>query len=344
MAKRHELFIGASGTGKSESILRLIQKMWRLHGKKARVCIGDGSAATYDDSGLVDMRVIETLDWSARDYPTTTLNELAEGYWPKDPKDPKSPLLPPDPAVLATIGVYAFEGLSTAGLYILGDNIGGLAQRSSLGEKLGQDSPIQYVDGPTDALGKFKPDPKNPHVKGKSYGGNPLSHYGIAQKRMLGVIDRTKGLPVDFVVWTAHERAAEDKLSKEIIIGPECAGGAMTPWMQRGFNNTVHHVLAEKTTRDQDEFTLKSVSEFNAEYRIYTRDHFMPAGNVLTRCKAVTRGVPAGDGEKGTMPLYIVGKEPGDAIEEYYNRLANIRRDRFEAEQKLAEERAAKSA
>jgi DNA polymerase III delta prime subunit len=337
VAKRVECFYGQPATGKSEAALRVAKRVFEETGKKARVLIGDGSAATLLDSGLVDAGVAELCDYTIREWPSSTCQQLCEGYWPADPEDPKSPLLPPKPADLAKIGTYIIEGISVMGNYIMGFQKGGFAFRSGRGEKIGQDSPLRIVDGEVDALGNLKAGTG----PGLQFGGNPLSHYGFAQKILLGCIERSKILPVDFVIWTGHERSAEDKNSKEIIIGPEAAGSAMTGNLQRYFNNTWHFATAEKRVKGKkDEHSEKLVDDLDIEYRLYTRDHFSPQGNVSFKFKAVTRGVSA-----ETMPLFLTHDSPGDSVEEAYRIIKKARLERATAlKADIAKAEAARSA
>jgi hypothetical protein len=103
---------------------------------------------------------------------------------------------------MAKIGVWIFEGLSVAGAYIMGDMKGGLAYRGGQGQKIGSESPYTIIDADLDSAGKI--------IKGSGpgdrYGGSSKTDYGTAQKRMLGVLERSKALPGDFTIWTAHER------------------------------------------------------------------------------------------------------------------------------------------
>jgi hypothetical protein len=48
----------------------------------------------------------------------------------------------------------------------------------------------------------------------------------------------------NIVVWTAHERSTQDKISGEKLVGPEAAGEAITANLPRHFNNTLHFVTA----------------------------------------------------------------------------------------------------
>lgn len=334
MAKRHELYYGQSGTGKSEAARRIIERVYAETGLGAVVSIGDGSAATYEDAGLVDAGIVTIQSWEGKDWPITTLNQLAQGYKFQDPDNPQSPLIPRTPEEMAKIGVWVFEGVSVAGLYIMGDTKGGLAYRGGQGEKIGQDSPVRIVDAEVDKLGN----PVKGTGPGNIYGGNPLSHFQHAQKRLLGVIERTKTLPGHFVIWTGHERSSEDKVSKEQVIGVEAAGGALTAALQRYFGNTLHFVTAEKRAKVKDEFTGRVADDLDVEYRVYTRDHISPT--TLAKYKAVTRGGLTQE----EMPLYLTSDIPGEAIEEFYRILKTAavnRKAKLEALRPKEEEAAA---
>ena len=303
------MFYGEPATGKSEGIAAMIEQAAVEAGLSSRVLIGDGSKATYE--ALADAGIVEVLDYTTRDYPISTFQQLAEGAWPADVNDPKSPLLPlghkDNP--FKRFGVVAIEGLSVGALYIMGDNIGGLSHRSGKGEKIGQDSPVRVGDGTYDRLGKFTP----AFAGAQEYGANPPSHYGFTQRRMLTYIDRSKVIPAEFVIWTAHQKAVEDKLSKEIIVGPEVAGDALTKNLQRLFNNTWHFAIASKrVTGKKDEHTTKLVDELDAEFRVYTRDHFDSGGTVNYKFKAVTRAVSAEE-----IDAYYTG-QPGEAVLRIY--------------------------
>lgn len=314
-----ELYYGQSGTGKSESIAAVIRAHYAETGKKARILVGDGSAATY--ASLVAAGIAELTDYSIRDWPLSTLSQLCEGYWPADPEDPKSKLLPMTPAQLATIGVYAIEGLSVGAKYVMGDKKGGFAERAGRGEKISGDSPIQLIDLERNAAGNTIAN----SGPGLAFGGVTLGGYGHAQRRMEGFIEKSKGLP-GWVIWTAHEKSAEDRVTGQKLIGPEVAGGALTASLSRSFNDTFHFATAEKTIKKPDEHTGKQVDEIDAEFRIYTRDHFRPEGNTFIKYKAVTRH-PDPNGERlgVKLPLYFEDSTPGASIIKLYENIKEAR-------------------
>lgn len=308
MADRIDCYWGGPGGGKSSGVAAVIKALFLETGKKSRVLIGDGSLATYTDSGLVDAGAVECMDFTTRDWPISTMEQLAEGAWPADPLDPKSPLVPATPATIANLALTCFEGLSMVGTYIMGDKKGGLAYRSGRGEKIGQDSPIMITDADLDAAGR----PIKNTGSGRTYGGNPISHFNVGQMRLTGIVERSKMLP-GWVIWTAHEKTAENKLTGEKVIGPEGVGNAGTPNMPRLFNNTWHFATAEKMVKEADEHTGQMINMIDAVYRVYTRNHFRAEGKVFTKYLATTR-IAYPD----MMPLYLESDIPGASVMKGY--------------------------
>jgi hypothetical protein len=320
-----ECYYGQSGTGKSESVAAVIKRIYLETGKTFRILVGDGSGATY--AALVGAGLAEIIDYTTRDWPLSTLSQLCEGWWPLDPADPKSPMKAMTPEKFASLGGYAIEGLSVGANYIMGDRKGGFAARAALGEKIAGDSPVQLIDLERDPNTQLTKPGTGP---GLAFGGVTLGGYGHAQRRMLGFIEKSKGLP-GWVIWTAHERAGEDKVSNQKLIGPEVAGGALTASLSRYFNNTLHFATAEKTAKEKDDHTQKLVDVIDSEYRIYTRDHFRPEANTFIKYKAVCRTPKPKD-----MPLYLESDTPGASIIEFYERIRKAREEDIAALRKPA--------
>lgn len=306
--KIRDCLYGASGTGKSEACARVIEHTFRTTGQRARIVIGDGSALTYQY--LVDMGVADLYEFTMRPWPTATLKGLARGWWP----DPTSGKLAPTPAeTMAQIGVYVFEGMSTAARYVMGHSRGGMADRAARGERLGPDASMRIIEGEVD--------PKTGKVldgTGETYGSNGQAHYGFVQNTVLEVVQESHMLPASTVLWTAHEATnnPENDLNKELVIGPEIIGKAMTANIQRVFTNTLHFCTVAKRAKQTDTFTGRAVDELDLDYRIYTRDHFAPSGATMTRYKALTRAVDASQ-----FPQYLGGAGPGEALLTYYAQL-----------------------
>ena len=307
---RHSLFWGPSGSGKTAAIIEMILDYLAQNPNGiARVYVGDGSKSSYLDTGLVDSGRIQLFDYSSRDWPLSTMQDICEGKFPKDPNDPKSPMLAPTPDELKRIGFWVYEGLATGSQYIMGDKKGGLSEQSARGIKVGQDSPIKITDAELDSKGNYMAGSGTGYV----FGGNPMAHYNFAQRRVLGWLERTKTLP-GWVIWTTHERTSEDtSTTGEKLIGPEAAGKALTAGLPKYFSETLHFTIALGQKKQIDKVTEKNVSISKAEYRLYTREHFDPDGMTPLVYKAVNRCmIPS------MMPDYLVGENPGDNIRKFY--------------------------
>lgn len=328
MAKLIDCFYGQSGTGKSESIRALMVHFYQQFGLTSRAMVGDGSRATYED--LEEEGICEIVDYTVRPWPLSTFQQLCDGYWPDtaDIRDPLAPLKAPKPEDLLKLGVVAIEGLAVGSQYIMGDMKGGLAEQAGRGIKIGQDSPVVAKDVEYDNNGN----PIRNTGTGLSFGGNPVAHYGFAQRRLLANVERSKRFP-NMVIWTSHEMAAENKISKEKLIGPEVAGQALTANLPRHFNNTLHFATAASKAKKKDDHTEKMVDELDVEFRIYTRDHFDAEGNNFVKYKSITRGIPPSrdGGKDGGMHLFLTSNVPGESILEFYEIVRNFKERRRES-------------
>lgn len=269
-----ELVYGKSGSGKTTWWLRLAIHFWKTEQKKTRCYHGMGGEETIYaaiDQGEIPEEAIQWFDYTERPFPIETAHACCQGLWPADPSDPTSIM---QFAVPKDVGLFVFEGLTAMANYIMGMKEGGLAEQAGRGVKLGQDSPFQIKQGT------------------KTYGGNPPSHFGIAQRTILDFIEETRRLP-GWVVWTAHERDAEDKETQEKLVGPDVAGKALTSKIGGSFGNTVHLDSASKRAKVTDPLSGKPVDQIITERRAYFNEHFDPDGLTLKKYFANNRAFNA---------------------------------------------------
>lgn len=314
MAKRFELYYGEPGSGKTRSIIALIEQFLKDYPDKvARVYTGDGSRLMYDLSGYVEAGRVFVMDFTIRDWPFTVCEQIASGYWPKDNAvdDPSAPLVALTPEEFMRTGLWVFEGTSVMSNYMLGTMKGGLAYRAANGEQIGEKANVMIQDE---------------EGKGSKFGGNAPAHYGFAQRYMLQNILRSKRLPGEFVIWTGHERVDDGEkggykdstkyVVADKVIGPELAGKAMTQNISREFGNTLHFTTAAKKEQDgNDAKTGQRNYKSSVEYRIYTRDHYDPDGIVTLKYRAVNRALnPVNVKDFYSSPA----EKPGSGLLEFY--------------------------
>lgn len=258
-----ELVYGKSGSGKTTWWLKLLIYLHKTAGVRARVYHGMGGEETIFaaiDQGELPEDAVEVINYTAFDNPFETCQFAVEGLTHDGVKWAKA-----EPR-----GLYVFEGLTGMANYLMGDKEGGLAARAAKGEKLGQDSPINFTDG------KLK------------VGGNPPSHFGIVQRKILHLIEETRRLP-GWVIWTAHERDAEDKETQEKLVGPDVAGKALTSKIGGSFGNTIHLDSASKRIKVTDPISGKPIDVLSTERRAYFTEHFDPDGVMLKKYFANNR-------------------------------------------------------
>lgn len=341
MAKRLTLAYGPPGVGKTDALIAIIKHVYSETGKRSRVVCGDGSLANYLDSGLIEAGILDVCDYSAMEWPGSTTNRLAEGWWPTTQDDDGvwrgSELKETPKAELEKLGVYGFEALSTMIRdYLMGNIKGGYAWRSGKGEKIGQDSPYRMMD--SELIGIDSKTGQGLYKQGtgtgEQFGGNPISHFNVAQIHGLGVVARSASLPC-WVWWNTHEKLGEEvkkegtganasqTITGDRAIGPEVAGGALALSIPRKFNDTLHFTIARKVDSATDATTTKATRAVKDEYRIYFRDHYDPDGVVTAvPYKAIIRCAKA---EMLPACGYVTGPQ-GKAILALYEIVAKAKR------------------
>lgn len=289
-----DLVYGISSSGKTTWWLQVAAHHWIMTGKKTRWYLGDGGGATIDVSGMNEF--IEVMPYNLWDHPLEVTQKICEGWWPQDPQEPNSKLLPPSADEFDAYGLFVYEGLSVMADYIMGDRVGGLANRMAKGEAINNDLSFRVQDGDL------------------KFGGNARTHYGFTQRRMLDLIERTRALPVH-VGWTAHERKVEDDDNREVWIGPDVAGKMLTTKIGASFGNTIHLMPVKGSIKVVDPVTKKPVESIVMQRRGYTRTHYDPSGQHYVQYYANTR-LPVG----AELPEYYVDPDPI----KYYEQIREI--------------------
>lgn len=275
-----DLAYGPSGAGKSSAIALLALWLWKKRKLKTRWIVGDGGFQTVQNMGLVRAGAVEYCDYSHRPEPATTLELLAEGYWPGTTPIANTQFMrldPPPKDLLEKVGLFVFEGFGVAAHYLMSNVQGGLSQRAAAGEKLGIESVAKFTDAIDVGGGKRN--------HGTHTGYAP---YSQTTNVLMGCKRRSESL--GHVIWTTHERDAEDKVNNdEKIIGPEVAGKALTTKLPGMFGNTWHFTTVTKVEAGVDNFSQAKVRNSRTIRRIYSVPHGDPDGTVVRQYLANTR-------------------------------------------------------
>lgn len=198
---------GQTGTGKTHFIAEAAKRIWDKYQKRTRYVGGDSGG--FDTLGdLVEDGIVIPFVVANDSHPIETLDKVAQGYWPD-----AQGMLKVDPDL--TIGLYAFEGLTSFGDIMM-------RHLSRTKTRLSQDPAYTYVDG-----------------KSAFSGTNP-SYYGEVQNRIYDLVVKSSVLPVERVIWTALEGRGEEEGTKAPTFGPSIVGKKSTGKAGQWFGNMVH--------------------------------------------------------------------------------------------------------
>ena len=313
-----ELAYGDSMSGKSTGLEALIRHNFNQTGKGARVYLGDGGGDSYNSHGLVDDGVIQLMEYTYREWPMTIVKLMGDLYFPKDPTDPKSKLVAPPIDLFDKVGIIIFEGGTVMGQYLLNGPEGSMewqaAQQTGFGGVKDAADELHVTDG-------------SEYKEYNEQGSTTSKHYAIIQRRILSCIRASKKFP-GLVYWTSHPTEGPDRteggeskgfgdIVGKKVIGPDFGGRAPVSLISKEFGNTLHFDNVTIQKREADETSKKQVTTINKEYRVYTRRHYDPNGQVNIEYVA---------GNRGAVPKmiedYYVSKEPGDALLQFYEAMS----------------------
>lgn len=294
------LLYGPSGSAKTSLLGTFITGYRKAHPEKmSRLYNVDGGVDTI--AYQVAAGRLQVAEMLARPFPFETLSEIANGAWPADVADPTSQLVSawqlryvahcahckkdvydqPKPCTtthvtcgcsasiavrpkrvanpandLSKVGVICYEGMTGFSERLLDNQ----ADRSAAGEKIGGDIAVRFKDGDL------------------NIGSNTQSSYGIAQRRIKDAVDKSRLLPVDYVIWTAHKDRGTDDMKRVPVFGPKLAGHAATDdaprWFGQCFSVTNWPIAGkspEKRVYVQNYFEDFNATTKDVEHLVNTR-------------------------------------------------------------------------
>lgn len=244
MANTTICLYGATDTAKTTNIAFLAKYLYEKTHKPLRLISADTGGGWRSIQKYIDAGIIEPL--SLRNEPGLVfmLHKLVQGWWPLDIKDGirQSGKMFQD---LSNTSGYAFEGLTS---------ISDLIMSHVSGRKLGQDSAYKMI---ADARGNETitsgnvsdstsfskeqiTDSKGLPLSTETIGTAAMAHYGFVQDKVPLLMEKSWDLPVELVIWTAHEAQGEDAISNTITRGPALVGKKGTAKIGRKVGMLIH--------------------------------------------------------------------------------------------------------
>lgn len=212
------LVYGESGTFKTSNIGRFARYIYEKTGKPTRLISADGGGwmpvQAEIDAGIIDaLRIVEA------EQPLPLLRKLGQGYWPSDGRLQLQGL--------DEVGAYAVEGLTSIPMLLL-------RHLAKTGRKVAEE-----------VVGRFEEEIEVDGRKTKEVFSAPArSHYGFIQNFVLDMLANFRALPVERVLFTAHEGKGSDDVTNQTIYGPATVGKAITDRLPSEVGDLLHFYAA----------------------------------------------------------------------------------------------------
>lgn len=217
------LIFGESGTYKTTNVGFFARWIYKTTGKKTRLLSGD--LGGWDSiQPEIDASIIVPYGLAGLSNPIESMKRLCEGYWPVYNKlKGKMVFVKPTEETWKEFGGYAIEGITTIADLAM-------ARLQEAGITLNNDPVYTYSEGTVKLHGRSR------------------TYYNTIQGFLHQLIMLTNQLPVEKVLWTAHEaKGTEDKEhGGGTIIGPAVIGQAATPKVPGWVGDCLHFDFYEK--------------------------------------------------------------------------------------------------
>jgi len=245
MAATTIVLYGETDTGKTTSVGFLARMLFAKTKKPLRLISADTGGGWKSIQKYIDVGIIQALSIRNEKSPVFLMHKLVEGYWPLEIDKNGIRASSKMTKDLSNISGYAWEGLTS---------LSDLFMAHLSGKKLGQDSAykLELDSLGNEAIGsgdKFDRtsltneklvDEKGIPLSKEIIGVAAQSHYGFIQNIVPLLMEKTYDLPVEVVLWTAHQAQAEDAISRNIVRGPALAGKKGTPKIGRKVGALIH--------------------------------------------------------------------------------------------------------
>lgn len=216
MAKTTVIF-GESGAWKTTALYHAASYLYKKHRKKIRMITAEEWNPPFGslvDAGIVDL--VEFTPQICQGEPFPAFVKLMRGNWPVM-KDGKMMLVGPNDPLndIKNVCAYFIEGLTSISDVFMTDC-------REKGRKMSEEVIGKFTEG------------------GINFGQTNRSHYMLTQNTVLERFVDARILPVERVIFSAHEAKGEDTDTKEPIRGPGLAGKAATDSVARKVGSMIH--------------------------------------------------------------------------------------------------------
>lgn len=224
MAKTLAIY-GESGSWKTTALFHAACYLYKKYKKKIRMITAEEWNPPF--GSLVEAGIVDLIEFNpnvGKGEPLSTLVKLSRGWWPNTARDTMLPLGHAENDI-KNVCAYFVEGLTSISDVLLSDDC-------AKGRKHSEDIVGKFTEG------------------GLNFGSPSRSSYGFVQRHFLDRFGDFRALPVERVIFTAHESKGEDEDTKDPIRGAGLAGKAATDAVNRKVGGMIHFEVYSEETID----------------------------------------------------------------------------------------------
>jgi hypothetical protein len=206
-----------SGDGKSTRAHSFARHYYRKTGKPVRlVSAEDSTRITFQD--LIEVGIVQPLYITDTKTPLSTYERIMEGEWPtgkfEEVKGTKKEIWEKKSEWSGIVSAYIFEGLST-----FSENMLDLLREQGR-------FPREQSDGFSEG--------------GRTFMAASQTAYGFIQSEAIKLLKNSGMLPVERVLWTAHESKGKEEFGGGSTRGPKMVGSAGTDSIRKYVGVLLH--------------------------------------------------------------------------------------------------------
>ena len=240
------LMYSESGLGKTSNVGQFARYQYARTGHPVRLVTCDSGFGPCQPE--VDEGMIIPLRLESCPHPVPVLNKISKGEWPIDSIDAKEGLWKLAPgarfehvASPSLTGGYAIEGLT---------RICELVRKAWTDEQRNIGEPLQ---------GQFE-------QMGEQFSFQSRGTLFAIQQLINNVVINFRSLPVDRVLWTAHESKGKD-LMGATVLGPATTGQALTDKIAGWFEIVLHHDSYQYQEQSRDGLRMLTKTAMRAWFQ-----------------------------------------------------------------------------
>jgi hypothetical protein len=212
---------GDTGTFKTTAIAHFARYIAEKVGKATLLFSADGGGWGPCQEEI-EAGMIRPYRCDTSTIPLPIVRKISQGYWPQNPEETDISKVNFVPVNWAEVGAIAVEGFTSIGTMLMRH----VADKNL---KTGEEGTSPFTQ-----LIRVSGE-----IRQETFAGNSRAHYGFVQNQLYGLTMNFTSLPVEYVLFTGHEKKAEDG-DRNTVYGISAPGKAISALIPTWIGDCIH--------------------------------------------------------------------------------------------------------